>query len=44
LEILARIEALTREVRRVTIHQNKHHDAAERESGPFSRAGQADER
>ena len=44
LEILTRIEALTREVLRVTIHQPQQHDAAERESGPFSRSGQADER
>jgi hypothetical protein len=43
LEILNRIEALTREVHGVTIHQTQQHDAAERESGPFSRAGQPDE-
>jgi uncharacterized membrane protein len=44
LEILTRIEALTREVHRVTIHQTQQHDVAELGSGPFSGAGQADER
>jgi uncharacterized membrane protein len=43
LEILIRIEALTREVHGVTIQQDPTHDEAQRETGPFLRAGQPDE-
>lgn len=43
LEVLNRIEALTWEVHGVTIRQTRQHDAAERESGPFSPAAQTDE-
>jgi uncharacterized membrane protein len=44
LAILTRIEALTREVHRATIHQTELHDAAEWESGHVSRTRQADKR
>lgn len=43
LEVLNRIEVLTREVHRVTIQQDPTHDEAQRETGPFFRAGQPDE-
>lgn len=43
LEILNRIEALTRDVHRVTIQQDPTHDEGQRASGPFSRAGHSDE-
>jgi uncharacterized membrane protein len=42
LEVLNRIEALTRDVHQVTIHQDPPHDA-DAEQRPFSRTGQVDE-
>jgi hypothetical protein len=43
LEILNRIEALTRDMHWVTIQQDPTHDEAQGETGPFFRAGQPDE-
>ncbi len=40
LEILTRIEALTRDVHRVAIQQDPTHDEAQRETGPSFRVGQ----
>ena len=42
LEVLNRVEALTRDVHQVTIHQDPPHDA-DAEQRPFSRTGQVDE-
>jgi uncharacterized membrane protein len=43
LELLTRIEGLTREVHRVTIQQDPPQDAAQRVSGPFAHAKQPEE-
>jgi uncharacterized membrane protein len=43
LDLLTRIEALTREVHRGTIGQDPPSDAAQREPGPSSHAGHTDE-